>query len=139
MKEDFTEITMYECKFCGLLFRTNERHFCKFNPRYHNCFSCQRFHGIEMRPITTESELAGEKIEETYPAKFISCKETGGVRIADFANRNWNLNCPYWKELNNYNGKTSYLRKLQSLSTKPRKSLASSACVSSVHAEDLPF
>lgn len=32
-------VVRYECKWCGKLFKTPNRHNCRFDPRHHNCLS----------------------------------------------------------------------------------------------------
>lgn len=35
------EIVRYECEWCKKLFKTPNRHKCRFDPKYRNCLSCK--------------------------------------------------------------------------------------------------
>ena len=37
------EITVWECEYCKKLFKTPDKHKCKFNPELKNCFTCKHF------------------------------------------------------------------------------------------------
>ncbi len=34
-------LTVYECQYCKKLYRTPNRHQCKFRPELKNCFTCK--------------------------------------------------------------------------------------------------
>jgi hypothetical protein len=45
MMETMKQLTVWECKWCKKLFRTPNRHYCKFNPGLKNCFTCKHLRG----------------------------------------------------------------------------------------------
>ena len=40
-------IQVYQCEYCKKLFKTPDKHKCKYNPEFRNCFSCKRNKGFE--------------------------------------------------------------------------------------------
>ena len=38
---------MYECEYCKKLFKTSNRHKCKYDPKLKNCYTCKYNHGFE--------------------------------------------------------------------------------------------
>ena len=99
--ENFRRIDMYQCTWCGKIFRTNDRHRCKFRPSYENCFSCEHCKGV------TTTTVEGD----TYPYKVMACAVKDGVPIPELARKGWELHCPMWKLAEDYKGKETYVKK----------------------------
>ena len=41
------QVIRYQCQYCGKDFRTNDRHCCKYNPKFKNCYTCKHNHGFK--------------------------------------------------------------------------------------------
>lgn len=116
---DFKELKMYQCTYCGKVFYTTNRHRCKFKPEFRNCFSCMNCSGVieKVREIAVDEEYFpfGEEEKDseikTYTYKYTECKCGDGQNIADLAKNKWKLNCPQWKEIPDYVGKNTYVRR----------------------------
>ena len=99
--EDFKRIDMYQCTWCGKIFRTNDRHRCKFRPSFENCFSCANCTGVD---------AAARRIGD-YPDKAMKCAVREDMPIRIIAGKNWELHCPLWKLAEDYKGKETYVEK----------------------------
>lgn len=117
---DFKELKMYQCTYCGKIFYTANRHQCKFKPDLRNCFSCMNCSGVieKTQEIAVNKEyfLFGEDEEDgevkTYTYKYTECDCGGGQNIAELAKNKWELNCPQWREMPDYIGKKTYVRRV---------------------------
>lgn len=106
MREDFMEaVTRYRCRYCDKLFISN-RHNCKFDPGLSGCFTCQ--HLVSIKENIVENEEYGE-IKE----KVIICDIEKPVSMVTLADMKWALRCESWEELENYQGKDSFLNHLR--------------------------
>ena len=120
MSDDFKELKMFQCKYCMKIFHTANRHQCKFKPEFRNCFSCMNCSGIaeNVHEVVVDRECfpSGRDEEEsetkTYTSKYTVCNCGNGQDISELANRRWKLNCPNWKEIPNYTGKETYVRRV---------------------------
>lgn len=101
---DMKQVVRYECKWCGRLFKTQNRHNCRFNPKHHNCLSC-RYCG------------KFDKHEEDYwnvIVKGFRCEhdgtEVGEGSLNDFpyALSVDGSGCPDWKQMEGYVGTRSF-------------------------------
>lgn len=83
------KIEVYECEFCKKLFRTQNRHNCKFNPKLRNCFTCKNFEGWS----------EGEYMENyEYDAPYPECSaECDDWDIDEIKNVNYNMQCEKWE------------------------------------------
>ena len=90
--DDFEPVTMHRCVWCYKLFKTNNRHICKFSPKLRNCFSCDYYYGM-------------------YNEEHCFCaSDQSGVfhvKMTEYADQNWRLDCPAWKLMKNYDGMDS--------------------------------
>lgn len=84
------KIEVYECEFCKKLFRTPNKHNCKFNPKLKNCFTCKNF----IRWEETECYFPG-CYEIPYPDCEVGCD---GWDIDEIKNVNYNMQCEKWEE-----------------------------------------
>ncbi|MCR4952361.1 MAG: hypothetical protein K6A40_13695 [Solobacterium sp.] len=120
MADNFKQVIRFQCTWCGKEFRT-EKHRCKFNPDYRNCFSCRHCTGIEK--VDTEYALPyarfqalvndpdfTQKVETNYLKK-IGCQEAHDLYTKDIFEKKMDLQCPDYEIMENYEGKISYLRK----------------------------
>lgn len=56
--DEYEKVTMYQCIWCGKLFKTDRLHKCKFSPKMRNCFSCRHCRGVDeitVRPFDNET------------------------------------------------------------------------------------
>ena len=120
MTNDFNEVSMYQCVYCGKIFRTDKKHQCKFKPEFRNCFSCQHCTGIVevTQDVVVRDEYYPFAGEQNGPelhkitTKYTTCAKGNGHSIAELSNKRWNLNCDMWDIMPNYTGKETYVRKL---------------------------
>lgn len=103
--DEYEKVTMYQCTWCGKLFKTNRLHKCKFPPKMRNCFSCRHCKGVNEITVfpfdneTTDVELI------CGIGKLLEC----AVPVREMAERHWKLACPKWQQLDDYKGKDSYM------------------------------
>ena len=129
--ENFKRIDMYKCVWCGKLFRTTNRHHCKFRPSYENCFSCEYCTGVAKRARDVQDE-------DDYPDKIMTCSVKEGVPIRVIAEKDWQLHCPKWKLAADYQGKQSYIRRTMVLRWNEKEDIPFSAPEDD-DGDDLPF
>jgi len=41
------KVIRYKCEYCDKEFRTPNRHQCKYDPKFKNCYTCKHNHGFE--------------------------------------------------------------------------------------------
>lgn len=61
--DEYEKVTMYQCIWCGKLFKTDRLHKCKFSPKMCNCFSCRHCRGVDeitVRPFDNETRDSNE-------------------------------------------------------------------------------
>jgi len=87
------KIEVYECEYCKKLFRTPNRHDCKFNPAKRNCFSCGNLKGW-LESVDGVDTGMGILRDPNFP----DC-EAGidGWDIEDIKSVNYNMQCEGWK------------------------------------------
>lgn len=109
--KDFREIQMYECIWCGKVFRS-KRHKCMFSPKMKNCFSCKHCTGFDnFEGQRADPETGWQWELEPYRCFECELQETADEEYSDFDalhSRNWMGNCPYYEQKENYKGKESY-------------------------------
>ena len=91
---DLKPITMYQCHHCKKLFKTPDRHVCRRDPDYTNCYTCEHWgHQFYM----DYSEYNGPSCSHEE-----ACKkhETSWVEEAHHIMREsgWYLECPEYKK-----------------------------------------
>ena len=119
MTDDFKELKMYQCAYCQRVFYTAKRHHCKFKPEYRNCFSCMNCSGVIEKiqePVVDKEyfpvcEHAADGEVKTYTYKYTKCECGDGQNIAKLAKNKWKLDCPHWREIPEYIGKKTYVRR----------------------------
>ena len=104
MTQDFKKIDMYQCTWCGKIFRTDRLHRCKFRPSYKNCFSCTHCKGVIV-----------DRAEEGYTDKTINCEEGLHTSILTIAQKQWELSCPKWQIMEDYKGRQTYAMRVSEL------------------------
>ena len=116
MSDHFRKITRYECIWCGSIFKTDNKHRCKFNPDYRNCYSCRYCDGIESMESTYSVPFAAHEnasavlknIVDTETLKKIACRKGHAVYTRDIALKKNEYMCPDHEIMENYEGKKSY-------------------------------
>ncbi|WP_343348608.1 hypothetical protein [Terrisporobacter petrolearius] len=83
------KIEVYECEFCKKLFRTPNKHNCKFNPKLKNCFTCKNFKSWS----ETEYDYRFG-YEAPYPDCKVGCDNWD---IDEIKNVNYNMQCEKWE------------------------------------------
>ncbi len=127
--EDFKAITMYQCSYCGKIFKTDHRHHCKFNPAGRNCFSCRYFDKITEvthTDVMPEYDLpfGGDEDDDdtlkpgetfTWTEHVICCGKCPDrqVSLQTLSARQWQLACPDWEMQEGFTGKDSYVEMLR--------------------------
>lgn len=48
------QVTMYQCEYCKKYFKTPDKHRCKYDPKFKNCFSCKHNKGFDSDYINSE-------------------------------------------------------------------------------------
>ncbi|MBR4444330.1 MAG: hypothetical protein IKS37_00345 [Solobacterium sp.] len=96
--EDFIKIEMYQCAWCGKIYRTDQRHQCKFRPSFRNCFSCEHCRSIKV--INPQ--------EGRYSEKRIECEVRGDIPVLALSVKDWKWDCPEWQLISGYTGKNTY-------------------------------
>lgn len=83
----FTVLKVYECTYCGKLFRT-KRHVCKFDPYLGNCFTCTHYAGFQ------EPEF----VEEYHKDVCVCCRVDGNALfLGDLISMKYKLDCDKWE------------------------------------------
>ena len=104
-KSEYKSVTMYQCVWCGKLFKTDRLHKCKFAPKMRNCFSCTHCKDVE----ETTQRLFNEEIKNVV----LVCGKEGTsknkVPVREIAEKHWKLNCANWQQIKDYAGKDSYM------------------------------
>lgn len=88
------QVIRYQCQFCKQEFKTPNRHNCKRDPKYKNCFSCKNNKGWE-----SEEFCVGEGYYELviYPdCKFNS--EENEITASLIHQIDFDLQCEYYKQ-----------------------------------------
>jgi len=91
-REKMKELTVYQCEHCKKLFRTPNRHNCKFNPKFKNCHSCKFCRGF-----TDEDYIGGVDVGVgTMPTNMLypTCmKDCGDYSALEITRMGYKLNC----------------------------------------------
>lgn len=119
-EKNFEKITMFQCKYCGKRYLTT-RHQCKFDKEKHNCFSCQYMTGIQEtnKKIFMGDNWYEEENDEqviSIVEKSVICKVGKCLTLNKLAKNKWELECDLYKELEDYEGKNTFLNNLFSQS-----------------------
>ena len=86
-------LTVYECEYCKKLFRTPNRHHCKFNPALKNCFTCKHCKGWKE---STDSIDVG--IGFLYGPNYPDCGAGwDGWDITAIQQVGYNMQCEGWE------------------------------------------
>ena len=107
-KSEYETVTMYRCVWCGKLFKTNRLHRCKFAPKMHNCFSCAHCNGVEKIMLHPFDEEVKDVVLICGSAKVSKCENP----VREMAEKHWKMDCPGWKQLQDYRGKDSYMHNI---------------------------
>lgn len=115
--DNFKELKMYQCKWCGGIFHTT-RHKCKFNPEYKNCLSCKHCIGFDDFKGQASDWRATGYQWEIEPYKIFLCDIDGmcdepNVDLAELAMHSWKGFCDYYEIMPDYKGKSSYAEIIQ--------------------------
>lgn len=94
---DLKPITMYECQHCKKLFKTPDKHICRRDPDYTNCYTCEHWGhqfyfdkshwGDDEYDITCTPEEACKKHETSW------VEEAHGI----MRESGWYLDCPEYR------------------------------------------
>ena len=118
MSDHFRKISRYECIWCGSIFKTDNKHRCKFNPDYRNCYSCRYCDGIESMESTYSVPFAAHEnasavlknIVDTETLKKIACRKGHAVYTRDIALKKNEYMCPDHEIMENYEKEQELLR-----------------------------
>lgn len=105
----FTKIDMYKCNYCGRIFKTDNRHKCKFLPELRNCYSCKHCIGIECY----DHNNGDAALDEDFKKKVI-CECGIDINLRKLSQIRYALNCNSWTCLDHYEGKDTYINALWS-------------------------
>lgn len=87
---EMKSIEMYECQHCKKLFRTPDRHNCRRDPDYTNCYSCEHW-GHEFKQYDAYEG-------DYYFLTSCNIKSTYADEAFDTMHENrWSMNCPDYK------------------------------------------
>lgn len=91
--QDLKPVTMYECQHCKKLFKTSDRHVCRRDPDYTNCYTCEHW-GHQFSLISED----GNRVTCT-PEEACKMHESSWVEKAHDIMREsgWYLDCPEYK------------------------------------------
>lgn len=94
MINDFSEVKMYECKWCKKLFKTNMRHSCKWNPAKHNCLTCKHCVGFKKSQDYEKTCYGSIPFDTSYFVCDLG-RDDGGDwnEIRDLARYGWGSKC----------------------------------------------
>jgi hypothetical protein len=120
------QVVRYECKWCGKLFKTPNRHNCRFDPEHHNCLSCRhcgKFDRHEEEDWTVRAECVADGVfaQPTIVVKGFRCEydgtEVGEGSLNDFpyAISVDGQGCPNWKQMEGYIGTRSFAERQRKL------------------------
>ena len=84
-------ITRYQCSFCLDIFKTNNKHKCKYNPKFKNCFSCRECNGFE------EDIYSGDEFNMAYRDVTPKCIYSKSDNLQTMSRKKWDVQCPQWK------------------------------------------
>ena len=104
-KPEFETVIMYRCIWCGSLFKTDHRHRCKFSPKICNCFSCAHCKGVDQAADLSSEDEGKDVILICGIRKLSEC----AVPVRKIAEKHWKMGCPSWQQMNDYQGKDSYM------------------------------
>lgn len=113
MVDDFTEVKMYQCKWCKKLFKTNTRHSCKWNPSKQNCLTCKHCIGFEKYQDYDETCYGTIRIDSSYFVCDLGYDGDGDRNyIRDLARDHWETKCCDYETVECDNFKLHYAEKL---------------------------
>lgn len=95
------EIKVYECEYCHKLFKTPNKHKCKFEPSLKNCFTCKNFIAWE-----EDNTLIDVGIRQVTAPPIVCCSKELEWSIEEIKEVNYNMQCQEWelKTTNNKRG-----------------------------------
>lgn len=96
---DFKKVVLHQCKWCGKLFKTDRIHKCKFRPECKNCFSCAHSKGLDW-----------DYCDDTKILITACGKECESYTLAELAQMNWMLSCPFHETHRNYQGSRTWAK-----------------------------
>ena len=85
------KVIRFECPYCKKIFKTPNRHFCRRDPRFRNCYSCK--HWGHQFVVTGSDGWANCPPEK-------ACKINGACAYSAFPlmhENGWYLDCPDWE------------------------------------------
>jgi hypothetical protein len=96
MTEQMQPLTVYKCQHCEKLFRTPDRHQCKFRPELRNCFTCKHLKGWLESKDGVDVGI-GILPDPNYP----NCAaEVTGWDIVSIRQVGYNMQCEDWEAQN---------------------------------------
>ena len=113
------KVVRYECKWCGHLFRTPNRHKCRFDPAWHNCLSCAHCGKFETvteedwsKPFNCVSDGVFAPHEITTMGFHCNHDDIGVGEggYNDFPTACGQTKCPDWELLPGYTGTKSFAK-----------------------------
>lgn len=107
-KSEYETVTMYRCVWCGKLFKTDRLHRCKFAPKMRNCFSCAHCNGVDKTTLLPFYDDVKDVVLICGIAKLLKCANP----VREMAEKHWKMDCPKWQQLEDYQGKDSYMHRI---------------------------
>lgn len=91
------KVVRYECPHCKKVFKTKTRHYCKFNPKLKNCFSCRHSKGWDKEYEQTDEYGRVELYEP--PSIVCNVKDCDEERdIETLKSINYDMRCYYYEK-----------------------------------------
>lgn len=118
------KVVRYECRWCRKLFKTPNRHNCRFDPKNHNCLSCRhcgKFGTYTEEDQTISVECAGVFAHPTIVVKGFRCERNGtevgegGLNDFPYALSVEGPGCRKWEQMEGYIGTRSFAERQRKL------------------------
>lgn len=86
------EVIRYQCEFCGKEFRTPNRHVCKYDPKFKNCFSCKNCIEFKKEDLIGGIDIGVGVLDTTmiYP---ICSEDYSDLSAREMSHIGYELNC----------------------------------------------
>lgn len=96
--ESMKQVTRYQCQYCKKDFRTPDKHYCKFNPKLKNCFTCKNLKGWEEGEIEEIHTHWGGVDSRKMPNTPDCAKGCDGWDIEQIKGDSYDMQCSQWEE-----------------------------------------
>lgn len=93
---EMKSIEMYECQHCKKLFRTPDRHNCRRDPDYTNCYSCEHWGRQFYFDKSWRNEDCDMTCDMSDACKMSDTSQADAALGLMHENR-WSMNCPDYK------------------------------------------